>query len=247
MNQPATFRRGRRPAAALAVAAMVAVSGCGAVNAINKIKNAVQGNEAIIDTFAGRMAATSGLAYQATYTATGTSPGTVTYAVKPPKLLAFTLVPAVSDSVGGLGRTDIVANASGGFSCALVPAPGSGWTCRKLGATAAAAKNKIVSFYTPSHWVTFLQDFSVAAGFAGDKITTSAKTVNGIRLDCIGFRASGVPGTSTLCTTSKGILGYVNVVTAAASFEIKSYSPSPPASLFALPRGAKVTRAKGSG
>lgn len=246
MRQPAIFRRGRRPAAALAVAAIVAVSGCAAVNAVNKIKNAVQGNEAIIDTFTSRMAATSGMAYEATYTATGTSPGTVTYAVKPPKLLAFSLVPAVSSSIGGLGRTDIVATASGAYSCALVPAPGSGWTCRKLGAAAAATKNKIVSFYTPSHWVTFLQDFSVAAGFAGDKITQSTKTVNGIRLDCIGFRA-GVPGTSTLCTTSKGILGYVNVVTSAASFEIKSYSLSPPASLFALPRGAKVTGAKGTG
>jgi hypothetical protein len=217
------------------------------VNAINKIKNAVQGNEAIIDTFTGRMAATSAMAYEATYTAPGTSPGTVTYAVKPPKLLAFSLVPAVSGSVGGLGRTDVVATASGAYSCALVPAPGSGWTCRKLGAAAAAAKNKIVSFYTPSHWVTFLQDFSVAAGFAGDKITQSTRTVNGIPLDCIGFRTGGVPGTSTLCTTSKGILGYVNVVTSSASFEIKSYSLSPPASLFALPRGAKVTGAKSAG
>jgi hypothetical protein len=223
------------------------LSGCGVVSAVNKIKNSVQGNEGIIDTFAGKMSATKGLTYEATYaTATGGSPATVTYAVKPPSLLAFTFNPAIASSANGLGRTDIVATASGAFSCALVPAPGSGWTCRKLGTAAAAANNKLVVLYTPSHWVTFLQDFSIAAGFAGHKITTSTMTVHGIHLSCVSFTAASA-GTSTICITSQGILGYVKVVTAAASFEVTSYSLSPPASLFALPRGAKVTGAKGRG
>jgi hypothetical protein len=41
--------------------------------------------------------------------------------------------------------------------------------------------------------------------------------------------------------TSEGILGYVSVSAKSADFEIKSYSASPPASLFALPAGATVT------
>jgi hypothetical protein len=36
-------------------------------------------------------------------------------------------------------------------------------------------------------------------------------------------------------------LGYVRVASNSTSFELKSYSTSPPASLFALPAGAKVT------
>ena len=39
----------------------------------------------------------------------------------------------------------------------------------------------------------------------------------------------------------QGILGYVRVAPDTASFEITSYSPSPSASLFKLPPGAKIT------
>ena len=96
------------------------------------------------------------------------------------------------------------------------------------------------SFYTPSHWVTFLKDFSLAAGFAGDQVSSSSMTVNGFSMSCVDFVASGVPGKSTICTTSQGILGYVKVASESTSFEIKSYSSSPSASLFQLPPGAKV-------
>jgi outer membrane murein-binding lipoprotein Lpp len=244
MNQSAIFRS-RRVTAVLAATLMLA--GCSVVNKVNKIANAVHGNKAIVDSFTAKMSATNGLAYEATYvTTTGGSPANVTYAAKPPDQLGFSYTPAIASSANGLGRTDIVANATGAFSCTLVPSPGSGWACQKLGSSAAAAKNSLVALYTPSHWVTFLKDFSLAAGFAGDKITKSAMTVHGIHLDCIDFTASGA-GTSTLCITSQGIIGYAKVVTAAVSFELKSYTLSPPASLFALPKGAKVRGAKGQG
>jgi hypothetical protein len=58
----------------------------------------------------------------------------------------------------------------------------------------------------------------------------------------LGKVTAGVTGTSKICTTSQGILGYVKVASDANSFEIKSYSTSPPASLFRLPRGATVTK-----
>ena len=41
-----------------------------------------------------------------------------------------------------------------------------------------------------------------------------------------------------------GILGYVKVASDATSFQLKSYSASPPDSLFRLPPGAKVTKPK---
>jgi hypothetical protein len=50
-----------------------------------------------------------------------------------------------------------------------------------------------------------------------------------------------VPGTSTICTTAQGILGYVKVASDSTSFEITAFSSSPPASLFELPPGATVT------
>jgi len=257
MTEPVIRRSGHRTLAATAAVVVAlalggaALSGCSVVNKINKINNAVQGNKATIDTFTGKMSATSSLAYEATYATTNAgstgSAGTVTYAVQPPADLAFDFNPAVAGRSGGLGRTLVVTNSSGAYSCALVPAPGSGWTCHKLGARADAMSNKLVTLYTPSHWVTFLQDFSIAAGFAGDKITTSAMTVNGFHLSCLDFRASGVHGTSTICITSQGVLGYLKAVTAAASFEIKTYAASPPASVFALPKGAKVKGAKVKG
>ena len=95
--------------------------------------------------------------------------------------------------------------------------------------------------YTPSHWIGFLKDFSLAAGLIGDKVTSSSMTVNGFALSCVDFETSGVPGTSTICTTSQGILGYVKIASDSTSFEIQSFSSSPSASLFELPPGATVT------
>jgi hypothetical protein len=136
-------------------------------------------------------------------------------------------------------------NSSGEFSCTLPSSSASGpsavASCEKLGPVDAASENKIFDFYTPAHWVSFLKDFSLAAGFAGDKVTSSTMTVNGFAMSCVDFQASGVPGISTICTTAQGILGYVKVASDATNFEIKAYSASPQTSLFELPPGAKVT------
>jgi hypothetical protein len=67
--------------------------------------------------------------------------------------------------------------------------------------------------------------------------------VNGISMHCVDFNAKGVKGTSTICSTAQNILGYVKVAGNPDSFELKSYSSSPAASLFQLPAGAKITPA----
>jgi hypothetical protein len=181
---------------------------------------------------------------------TGSSPATIVYAVMPPKGIAFRDTPSGGGAGrAGISRLDIVANASGEYS-RTAPSSGSGtspqWSCQRLRAVSAATRNKIFGFCAPGHWITFPRDFSLAAGFAGDKVTSSAKTVNGLRMHCVDFRAAGVPGTSRICSC-QGILGYVKVATDPTSFEIKSYSASPPASLFELPPGAKVMSAKAAG
>jgi hypothetical protein len=57
----------------------------------------------------------------------------------------------------------------------------------------------------------------------------------------VDLQAPGVPGLSLICLTSKGILGYVKIASESTIFELQKYSTSPPASLFELPPGAKVT------
>ena len=149
---------------------------------------------------------------------------------------------------GGTGDTTpvhIVVNSSGEFACSQPSVTGSAsstqWTCQKLGTADAATENKIFDFYTPAHWIGFLKDFSLAAGLAGDKVSSSTMTVNGFAMNCVDLVAPGVAGTSTICTTAQGILGYVNVASDSVSFEIEKFSTSPSPSLFALPPGATVT------
>ncbi len=224
------------------VVAGFALCGCSIVKAAEKIKHNVEGNKATIDTFTNKIQSGGATTFEATYVTTGSSPATIVYAVQPPKGLAFTDTP--SDGGGSSPSIDVVVNSSGEFSCSPPSGPGASWTCQKLGTAGAAAQNKIFDLYTPAHWVSFLKGFSLVAGIAGDKVTSSTMSVNGFNMSCVDFVAPGVSGTSTICTTAQDILGYVKVASDSTSFEITKYSGSPPSSLFQLPPGAKITTAQ---
>jgi len=131
-------------------------------------------------------------------------------------------------------------NSSGEYTCNQSGAGGA-WSCQKLGQADAASENKIFDIYTPSHWISFLKGVSLVAGLAGDKVTSSTMSLNGFAMNCVDLVARGVPGTSTICSTSQGILGYVKVASDSTSFQITNYSSSPASSLFQLPPGATVT------
>jgi hypothetical protein len=222
-------------AAALMVSG-VALTGCSIVTKVKTVEHDVEGNKSTIDAFTTKVQSGESTTFEATYMTTGSSPATIVYAVQPPTGLAFTDTP-----LGSTGTTaDIVVNAMGEYSCSPPSSSSSSWSCEKLGTTTAASENQIFDLYTPAHWVGFLKDFSLAAGLAGDKVSTSTLSVNGFALSCVDFVAPGVPGTSTICSTAQGILGYVKVASVATSFEIKSYSASPAASLFELPPGATI-------
>jgi hypothetical protein len=226
-----------------AVTLAVGLFGFGACSVISKVKTAVhdiRGNKATIDAFNTKLQSGAATTFEATYVTTGSAPATIVYAVQPPKGVAFTDTPS-----GGTGDTTpvhLVVNASGEYACSQ-SGSGTQWSCEKLGTADAATQNQLFDFYTPTHWIAFLRDFSLAAGIAGDKVSSSTMTVNGFPLSCVDFVASGVAGTSTVCSTAQGILGYVNVASSSTSFEIKAFSASPPASLFELPPGATVTTA----
>lgn len=234
----------RRPLAfaAAVVLAGLGLTGCSIVHAVHTVVQTVHGNRATIDQFTASIKSGEATPFEATYVTTGSSPATVVYAVQPPKDLVFRDTPSGGGSPG-TANVEIVMNASGEYLCtppASSGSSGSAWTCEKLPAAKAAAQNKILDFYTPAHWVTFLRDFALAAGFAGDKVSSSSLTVNGFSMRCVDFVASGIPGTSRICTTAQGILGYVKVASESTSFQIKSYSATPSASLFRLPADAKI-------
>jgi hypothetical protein len=230
-------QRRRRTAGLVASALLVigvGLTGCSIVNKVKNVAHAVEGNKATIDAFTTKMQSGQPPNFEVTYVTTGSAPAKIVYAVQAPKGLAFTDTPS-----GGTNATsvDIIVNSSGEYSCSA----GSPPSCERVQSANQATENEIFDFYTPAHWVTFLRDFSIAAGFAGDKVTSSSMTVNGFAMSCVDFVASGVVGTSTICTTPQGILGYVKVASDATSFEITNFSTSPSASLFQLPAGAKIT------
>jgi hypothetical protein len=234
----------RRAVAGLAVAVFTligaGVSGCAIINNVSHVVQAVQANRAMIKNFANLLKSGKATPFQATYVTTGSSPTTVIYAVQPPKEAAFKELSG-ANAANGTATVDLISNATGEFSCTTSSGTGSsGWQCTKLGKANAHAQNQIVSFYTASHWISFLTTLSIAAGLAGDKVSQSSMTVNGISLHCVDFNAKG-SGLSTICSTPAGILGYVKVAGNPTSFEIKSFTTSPPASDFQLPPGATVT------
>jgi hypothetical protein len=238
-DRATTVLRRRRTCGPLAVALLVGglgLAGCSAISAVQSAVHTVEGNKSTVDAFTDKIQSGAAMPFEATYVTTGSAPATIVYAVEPPKGLAFTDTPSGSGGVSA----DIVVNSSGEYSCS--PPSGSGsWSCQKLDPVSAQTENQIFDLYTPSHWVGFLRDFSLAAGFAGDKVTSSSMTVNGFAMSCVDFVASGVAGTSTICTTAQGILGYVNVASDSTTFEIKSFTSSPSTSLFQLPPGATIT------
>ncbi len=218
------------------VLGVTVLGGCAEVSAIKKAVHTFQANKSTIDAFTNKVQSAAASPFEAKYVTTGASPTSIVYAVDSPTGLSFQETPSGSASPSA----DVIVNASGEYSCAPPSATGA-VSCQMLGTATATQENKIFDFYTPSHWVAFLKEFSLAAGFAGDKVMSSTMTVNGFALQCVDFVAPGVTGTSTICTTTQGILGFVQVASDSTSFEIVSYSASPAASLFALPPGATVT------
>jgi hypothetical protein len=224
----------------LVVLALVGVgtlaASCSAVGKIKQAVHTVEGNKATIDSFSQNLQPTNA-AFEATYVTTGGSPSTIVYAVDPSSGgLAFHDTQTGSNP----SNVQVIVNASGEYLCNQSGSAGA-WTCQKLSKADAATQNKIFDIYTPSHWISFLKGVSLVAGLAGDKVTTSTKSLNGFDMQCVDLVAKGVAGTSTICSTSQGILGYVSVASDSTSFQITNYSSSPAPSLFQLPPGATVT------
>ena len=222
---------------ALLVTLGIVGTGCSVVSKVRQDVHNIEGNKATIDSFTQNLQSNKDTPFEASYTTTGSSPATVVYAVDPSSGgLAF----HETQTGASASNVQVIVNSSGEYACNQ-SGSGGAWTCQKLGQADAATENKIFDFYTPSHWISFLKGVSLVAGLAGDKVTSSTMSLNGFDMNCVDLVAGGVPGTSTICSTSQGILGYVKVASDSTSFQITNFSSSPSPSLFQLPPGATVT------
>ena len=212
-------------------------TGCSVVSQVKQAVHNVEGNKATIDSFTQNLQSNQPSPFEAKYATTGSTPATVVYAVDPSSGgLSF----GETQTGANASNFQVIVNSSGEYACNQAGSAAT-WSCQKLGKADAATENKIFDFYTPSHWISFLKGVSLVAGLAGDKVMSSTMSLNGFDMNCVDLTAHGVPGTSTICSTSQGILGYVKVASDSTSFQITNYSSSPAASLFQLPPGASLT------
>jgi hypothetical protein len=230
--------RGRSVAAVVGalVVLTLATTGCGTLGKVSHLLHALHGNAATIDGFQAKVAAAP-QRFEVEYTTTGAAPATVVYALNQGgNKLLFTETPTGA----GTPSIDIIANSSGEYSCQPA-AGGAAPTCERLPPSDRSNENSLFDFYTPAHWIQFLHLAATTATLAGDTVSSSKLTVNGFPMTCVDLVAPGTPGTSTICTTEQDVLGYVKVANDMTSFEITSFSSSPPSSLFQLPAGATIT------
>ena len=235
-------RRQAAIAAAVITATALGLTGCSAVskavNAIKTVHSALHGNAAI-NSVTAKLKTSDTSAYEVTYVTTGSSPATIEYAASPPHGFAF-------DADTSSGLLDVFQGSAGQFACTKSSPAGSGstsWSCLKLQGSYVATYKAMYALYSGAYWIDFLKIYSAVAALHGVTIRSSTMSVNGFSLQCaIVTSGSGAnASTSKWCVTSQGILGYVSVSQKSADFEIKSYTSSPSASLFALPPGATIT------
>jgi hypothetical protein len=236
--------RRRAAVAAAALAAGLGLTGChlgtvnltGASRAVGRAERQAKANKATVSNFTAALKTGAPSTFEVTYVTTGPAPTRVVYAVAPPDDLAFSETPVATP---GRAQVQLVSNSSGEYSCQS--GVGSAVTCSKLGKLDAAGRNAIIDVYTPQHWVSLLDGFSLAASFVGGKVSLSTMTVNGFALHCINVKTTSSSQLNTICTTPQNLLGYAKLAGSTTAFEIKSYSVSPSPGLFTLPRGATVT------
>lgn len=224
-------------AALLASSAVLA--GCGNLAKVNgaltRTSHQISANQATVKRVAGTLLAGAKRAFVVTYVTTGGEPLTVTYAARGTRTRSFQITPKAGPP------THLIVNRHGEYSCAPAVRRGAAPTCQKLNRLQSLLPNQQLALYTPAHWAQFLEDYTLTATYTSERMSKSVRTVNGFSLHCVNFTQTSAAGTSTICATRQGQLGYAKLAGSTTAFEIQSYSGSPSPSLFGLPAGSKVT------
>jgi len=118
-------------------------------------------------------------------------------------------------------------------------------SCTSIGGkVAGAALTSLINVYNGSTALTIFNAWksAIVARVAGVSLNFTSTTIAGQPSTCANWSRSG--DTATYCVTSAGVLAKVETSGgssgSATSFELTSYSSSPPASAFAVPSGATV-------
>lgn len=254
---------GHRGTAALAGAVLLgglALAGCAAGHPVTKISHPVAGNHLVASTpvaagkgtvgaFIARLQAAAATPFEAKYLSGGRVLTVIFYAVRPPDGLLFSESPIVPNG----RRIELVKNSSGEYRCTRRGTGQAQWTCQQLTEAGVTAQNKNFASYTAAYWATYLKKVALAARTKATTFTTftmppDAPPTIGKRdragpMNCIGFRTAGF-GISTVCAPAPGILGSVLLCQGSVTAPMEWYTTSPPASLFQLPPGAKVSTLK---
>jgi hypothetical protein len=196
------------------------------------------------DRLVHRRTASPAAPFEAEYLSSGgNAAGMIVYAVRPPDGLVVKVNP-----LGSAKHTEIVVNGAVEYRCT---SPGTGparWTCQQLDKASAAAQNRIFAIYTAAHWASYLKAVALAAGaeVAAHTMPAAGPGMTGEgardgRMNCIDFRPAGATGFSGICAAAPGVVGSVILCTGPTSFLLESYDPAPPATLFQVPPGARIT------
>lgn len=259
-----TSHRGTAALAAGVLLGGLALAGCSAGHAVRKIHHPVAGNDPVagnhlvastpvtngkgtVGAFIARLQAAAATPFEAKYLSGGRVLTVIFYAVRPPDGLLFSESPIVPNG----RRIELVKNGSGEYRCTRRGTGQAQWTCQQLTEAGVTAQNKSFASYTAAYWATYLQKVALAARTKATTFTaftmppdappTIGKRDRAGPMSCIGFRTAGF-GVSTVCAPAPGILGSVFLCQGSVTAPMEWYTTSPPASLFQLPPGAKVTR-----
>lgn len=250
ISRSAAHRRAARLApllAVLVVGGSFGLTGCGRIirAAINHATHGkLDQDENAVNQLTSKMQSAESETFDVSYQTTGVAPAIVRVAAMPPKDFAF-----VDTASNGAVSADLIQNASGSDYCSRAASGNAKYQCTKLSSQTISTYDAMKALYTPQYWIDFLNAYKYA-GVVGVSITNTTMTVNGFALTCIVATGSAGSTTtssdatapkSTVCVTSQGVLGYVKVSSDSTAFEIKSYSTSPPSSLFQVPAGATIT------
>jgi hypothetical protein len=246
--------RGRSAVGVLVLGAAGLLAACGSSSSSSSSSSttttgapastAVGGSDvaAKLDALAGNVKSAQKSTFQAVYTSSsGGSTSTITLAQSPPKQLF-----RATDSSGS--TTSLINTGTTTYSCS--GGGGSAVTCTSIGGrVAGAALTSLVNVYNGSTALTVFDAWrsAIVARVAGVSLTFTTETIGGQPSTCANWNRSG--DTATYCVTSTGVLAKVESSGGSSgsgtSFELTSYSTSPPASAFAVPQGATVVTLPG--
>jgi len=195
-----------------------------------------------LDTLAGNVKSAQQSTFRAIYTSSsGGSSSTITLAQAPPKQLF-----SATDSSGS--TTTLINTGTTTYSCS--GGGSSTVTCTSIGGkVAGAALTSLINVYNGSTALTVFNAWrsAIVARVAGVSLNFTDTTIAGQPSTCANWSRSG--DTATYCVTSSGVLAKVEASGGSSgsgtSFELTSYSSSPPASSFAVPAGATVVTLPG--